>query len=155
MGRNIVNQKVITEIPEVELPGPPGKSTAAETPDNYTAQIVKLIPTEIVGVYLGIQNILSGLTQPVQAIVQGIVFLAILAIAPVYLRRVGGVTDSGQRTISLISYLIWGISLGGPFEYVLNYLKSPVTAQLIGGILVMFYTLIVPLLYTKPQTSNQ
>lgn len=139
MGRNIVNQSVtITEE---------GAETTKETPDNYVTQIVKLIPAEIVGVYLGIQNLLFKLDDPSKSYIQIVIFILILAIIPKYLERVGGITDPNQRMISLISYIIWAISLGGPFAYFLDRIESTIPAQTIGGILIMLYTIIVPMLY--------
>lgn len=145
MSRNIVlpHGGLARELPE---------NSAAPSPDNYVSQIVKLIPVEIVGVYLGLQNLFSVLAVPARAFTQLTIFFIILAIAPFYLKFVGGITDSKQRLIAIVSYCIWGISLGGPFEYLLNNIQSPVSAQMIGGALIMIYTLIVPILYKIPST---
>lgn len=144
MSRNIVRASASgnAELNE-ELPNRP----VANNNDNYASQIIKLIPAEIVGVYLGLQNLFSTLPDPTKAIVQLILFLIILGIAPFYLKIVADITDSRQRMVAIISYCIWGISLGGPFDYGLQQLHSPVTAQMIGGALIMIYTLVVPLLY--------
>lgn len=143
MGRNIVTQSS-SESKGFET------ATTAE-PDNYAAQIVKLIPAEIVGVYLGLQNIFAPLADPTKAIVQIVLFLIILGIAPFYLKIVGGITDSRQRMVAVISYCIWSISLGGPFAYFLMTAGSPISAEMIGGALIMLYTLVVPMLY-RPKT---
>lgn len=147
MGRNILIQ---SDIINRELP----ENASPATPDNYATQIVKLIPAEIVGVYLGLQNLFSSLADPIKAYVQIILFLIILFITPFYLKIVGGITDSKQRVVVIISYCIWGISLGGPFAYGLDKIHSPVSAQMIGGALIMIYTLIVPLLYKANNPST-
>ncbi len=121
-----------------------------EAQDNYAAQIVKLIPVEIVGVYLGLHNLVSSLVEPTRFVTQFIFFIIILAITPLYLKTVGGITDKGQRMIAVVSYCIWSISLGGPFAYLLTKIDSPISAQIIGGALIMIYTLVVPILYKKP-----
>jgi hypothetical protein len=145
MGRNI-NTALPTSKTALE-----GKESAqGEAPDNYAAQIVKLIPAEIVGVYLGLQNLVDSLTEPTRYITQLIFFMIILGIAPLYLKRVGGITDKRQRMIAIISYCIWSISLGGPFAFLLAKYNSPISAQIIGGALIMIYTLVVPILYKKP-----
>ncbi|MEO5563049.1 MAG: hypothetical protein ABIR18_06425 [Chitinophagaceae bacterium] len=145
MGRNI-NTASSTSKAALE-----GKETAQpETQDNYAAQIVKLIPAEIVGVYLGLQNLVSSLVEPTRYVTQFIFFIIILAITPFYLKTVGGITDKRQRMIAIISYCIWSISLGGPFAYILTKYNSPISAQIIGGALIMIYTLVVPILYKKP-----
>ncbi len=128
-----------------------GKEIAQpEAQDNYAAQIVKLIPVEIVGVYLGLQNLVSSLVEPTRFVTQFIFFIIILAITPFYLKTVGGITDKRQRMIAVVSYCIWSISLGGPFAYLLTEIDSPISAQIIGGALIMIYTLVVPILYKKP-----
>lgn len=78
--------------------------TQPESPDNYAAQIVKLIPTEIVGVYLGLQNLVSSLAEPTLYVTQLVFFVIILAITPFYLKTVGGITDKRQRMIAITSY---------------------------------------------------
>lgn len=59
MARNIVSQQKSIEQESV--------GATNETPDNYVDQLVKLIPVEIVGVYLAIQNLLSTLEGTVKA----------------------------------------------------------------------------------------
>lgn len=124
-----------------------------EAADNYAAQIVKLIPTEIVGVYLALQNLINPVPEPTRFITQLVFFFIILAIAPLYLKTVGGITDKRQRAIAIVSYCIWSISLGGPFEFLLTKYNSPLSAQTIGGALIMIYTLIVPILYKRTTSS--
>ena len=144
MGRNIITsprQKSVLEGKEV---------AESNAQDNYTAQIVKLIPAEIVGVYLGLQNLVDSLEEPSRYLTQLIFFIILLGIAPLYLKRVAGITDNRQRMIAIISYCIWCISLGGPFAYLLTKYNSPISAQIIGGALIMIYTLLVPMLYKKP-----
>jgi len=142
MGRNIIIAQP-SSLREIS------HAPTAQEPDNYASQIVKLIPADIVGVYLGIQNLFSGVSENTKFILQSAIFLIILAISPAYLKRVAGMTDSRQRMVAIISYCIWGISLVGPFEHLLNMAHAEITSQLIGGALIMLYTLIVPLLY-KP-----
>jgi hypothetical protein len=148
MGRNIVTSARIDT--ELELAAPSGSQRApSPAADNYTSQIVKLIPAEIVGVYLGLQNQFFSIAEPARSITQAIIFITILILSPFYLKIAGGITDPKQRTVAIISYTIWGISLGGPFAYLLDLVHSPVTAQQIGGGLIMLYTLVVPLIYKK------
>ena len=128
-------------------------SEPAPTPDNYAAKIIKLIPADIVAVYLGVSSLFSSLSVTTRFYAQSIVFLIILFITPLYLKKAGGVTDVAQRRVAMLSFVVWGISLGGPFEYLLNGYE--ITAQLLGGALIMLYTLVVPMLYRpKSPTSG-
>jgi hypothetical protein len=143
MGRNIIIPKRRDSIPEVQGP------VEVAAGDNYATQILKLIPAEIIGVYLGLQNLFSPLDASARFIAQVVIFIIILFLAPLYLRNTGGITDGRQRMVAIISFCIWSISLGGPFQYLLASVGSPVSAEIIGGALMMIYTLIVPMLYRK------
>lgn len=140
MGRTIVKAR-FADVQSDDASG--------QAPDNYASQIVKLIPIEIVGVYLGISNLIAG-----QYLVQWIIFFAILVITPFYLRRVANISDKAQIIIAAISYIIWALSLGGPFEYLLKDKLPPgFTVQALGGVLIMLYTLIVPIFYRPAKTT--
>ena len=145
MGRNIVTSQSIATATAGGNPPPTQK------PDNYASQIVKLIPVEIVGVYLGISNIIAGqkdLSDHNSIIIQLSVFFIILIITPFYLLRVAGITDTTHVVIATVSFVIWSISLGGPFELLLKgYLPAGISVKFIGGIVIMIYTLIVPMFF--------
>ena len=152
MGRTIINEKPVSPHAQgLNLPQQSGEA------DSYATKIVKLIPADIVAVYLGLQSLFSGITaEGTRFGFQLGVFLIILVLAPFFLRRVAAVTDNRQVVVIVISYFIWGISLGGPFQYLLGKVTEDVTAQQIGGGLVMLYTLIVPMVYGgKPANPVQ
>jgi hypothetical protein len=148
MGRNIITRNMITALTAAGSPVPP------QQPDNYAAQIVKLIPVEVVGVYLGISNLIDvqKISDPYLTSIQTIVFLLLLIITPFYLIRAAGVTDKTQIVVSTVSFFVWAISLGGPFQALLLKLHVPaeIPVKFLGGILIMIYTLIVPMFY-RPQ----
>lgn len=145
MSRNII---MPSKIPVSQKEG---VTPSAATPDNYASQIVKLIPVEIVGVYLGISNLIDGqkITDP--STIQWIVFFTILIITPFYLKNVAGVFDKRQIIIATFSFIIWALSLGGPFEsFFKDRLSEGLTVKFLGGIILMIYTLIVPIFYKSP-----
>lgn len=145
MGRNIITAQNIAAITAA------GNNVPPQQADNYASQIVKLIPVEIVGVYLGISNLIDGqkLSDPYLTPIQTAVFILLLIITPFYLLRVAGVTDKTQVIVATISFLVWAISLGGPFQALLLnlHLPSEIPVKFLGGILIMIYTLIVPMFY--------
>ncbi len=144
MARNIVTEQKI-ELLKIADNNPTPK------PDNYSAQIIKLIPADVVGVYLGISALIStqgSISDHVSMILQMVTFVLILIITPFYLWKAAGITDKIQITIATMSFIIWAISLGGPFELLLkDHLPSGLTVKFLGGILIMIYTLIVPMFY--------
>jgi len=146
MGRNIVTtrQPVSLNVQSDQ------QAAAPQTPDNYATQIVKLIPVEIVGVYLGVNNLIAG-----QELIQWIIFVVILTITPFYLVRVAKVSDRTQVIVSTVSFIIWAISLGGPFKpWLSKLLPEGFSSETLGGILIMLYTLVVPMFYTPPQNQT-
>lgn len=163
MSRNIIVRRQGQNLKEDEA--------AISQPDNYTSQIVKLIPVEVVGIYLGISNLIDGFTKPISnaannaasaastvnsidkssiAPVQWIIFILITVITPFYLSKAAGVTDKRQIIIATFSFVVWAISLGGPFSaYFDPKLQGGLTVKILGGILIMIYSLIVPIFYKK------
>ena len=131
---------------------------AAGTPtppvDDFSNQILKLIPTDVVGVYLGITSLiaLSKINTPhVIEYIQLGVFILLLFLTPLYLSRALRVKDTKQVIIATLSFLIWALSLGSPFSELFKYWfdLDPDITKLTGGILIMIYTLIVPIIYQK------
>ncbi len=148
MGRNILLRRSTT------LAQREGDTAPTEQPDNYAAQIVKLIPVEVVGVYLGISNLIEGqqiTDAATNQTVQWIVFFTILLITPFYLHRAAGVTDKAQLWISTLSFIVWALSLGGPFALFFDdKLAGGLTIKFLGAILIMVYSLVVPIFYKLP-----
>ncbi len=138
-----------TIIPKTRLTGNLSDDVQGQAPDNYASQIVKLIPIEIVGVYLGISNLIADVQ-----VVQWICFFVVLLITPFYLKKVAGITDRAQIIVATISFIIWAFSLGGPFKAWLDG-KLPIgfTVEELGGVLIMLYTLVVPIFYRAPKPA--
>ncbi len=115
--------------------------------DPYTSKIIKLIPADIIGVYLGVFNIIksSSENQGNNRTLQWIVFGLILLITPFYLKKVAGVISTRQIVFSTISFVVWAFSLGGPLdgEDIGGY-----TIQFLGALFLPIYTLVIPLFYT-------
>jgi hypothetical protein len=125
MSRNIILSQNLASQRETESSG--------ATPDNYASQIVKLIPVDIVGVYLGISNLIDGQKITSPSTIQWIVFFTILVITPFYLYRAAGVTDKRQIIIACFSFIIWSLSLGGPFaSYFDHRLTEGLTIKFLG-----------------------
>lgn len=116
--------------------------------DSYVNQIIKLIPVDIVGVYLGITKLLSTWEES-YPIIQTSIFLIILIITPFYLKRADSQIDIRHIVVSTISFAVWAFSLGDPFEKFLKLGHDKF--QIMSSVVIMIYTLIVPLLYKKPE----
>ncbi len=122
--------------PMSDMGGAPGAPPIASvTPDDYTARLVKYVPSEVIAVYLTIGGILAsrGLTWHWPAAVFGL----LLVLTPVYLYRVEGVERRKQLFLSTACFLVWAVSLG----------RAPFAAldPLVGAILLPLFTFTLPM----------
>jgi hypothetical protein len=117
----------------------------------FANKLVKLIPTEIVGAYMVLAGILGyayGASPAAQqipdpelkAILIQVVFFALLALTPLYLWRIGRVSNLVQLVVTTISYVIWVYTLGGPF------VVWGIYHSVIGSVVLVLWSVITPLL---------
>lgn len=120
--------------------------------DKYISKIIKLVPAEIISVYLAVFNLIESSTQQPAGSknLQWIVFLLIVAITPFYLKKVAKITSTRQILFCTFSFVVWVLSMGGPLK---DELIGGYTMQFLGAIFLPIYTLIIPLVYdqTQPQ----
>ena len=109
------------------------------TSDSYLELVSKLIPGEIVAVYLAVQSLLVGLDQRVIWAV--IAFLFVLT--PVYLLRLGGVTRIAQAIFSGLSFLVWVYAVAPAT------ILGPIYNPQIASIVLILWTLLIPLVVPK------
>lgn len=112
--------------------------------NHYKDRLLKLIPTEIVAAYLVIEGIIPP-GEPHAPLVSLIAALVLLILIPFYLRKTMAVKRAGQILLTMISFVIWIYSLGGPFAL------YGVHIGYVGSVLLVLWTLVVPLFY-KPAT---
>ena len=112
----------------------------------YLDRLLKMIPAEVVGLYL----VGNGFIPKDQPIVQ--VVWAVVCLVGVILLRAYGTTDPDNNkppdwthvAISSIAFVIWVYTLGGPFVAIGWYIPY------IGSLLVLAWTFFVPILYKGP-----
>lgn len=115
-------------------------------PDPYQDRLLKLIPAEVVSVYLAVSVLLPGPTTSMQDDAHAglrIGAFVILLVANFFIKRKGGVTDSTQLIITSLAFIIWVISLGGPVKFHIGTEES----TLVGAVLTPLFTLLAPVLY--------
>jgi len=80
---------------------------------SFLTALLKLIPSEVVAVYLFVLGVLPD--QPVpHAVVAGV----LVVLTPLYLRFAMGVRAAGQLAVSTVSMLIWVFALRqGPVQF--------------------------------------
>lgn len=115
----------------------------------YLERLLKMIPGEVIGLYL----IGQGLIPAGQAVVMAV--WAAVCLAGVVAVRAYGTADPEQDAspdwthvaISCVAFLIWVYTLGGPFEV------WGVSVPYIGSLLVLAWTFFVPIFYKGPRPS--
>jgi hypothetical protein len=117
-------------------------------PDGYTATLIKLIPSEVVAIFVTLDSIIrsNGKLAP---LVYWIIFLILMIATYFYMRRitqVGGLQPRrSQAVIASISFLVWVFAIGGPFTYAKLDWYDPVY----GAIGLPLYTFLMPLFFPK------
>lgn len=146
MARTIVTSKEIAAragagaVRDLAPGGTPGGAAGGTQPDRYQDRLIKYIPADVIAVYLAIAGILKTANGhvPLQTI-QWVVFLILVPGTWLYLWRVAQVTKWQQIAISVVAFVVWVFSLGGPFAQFAWY--DPVY----GAVLLPLYTFLVPI----------
>jgi len=138
MPRQIVTKKRLRQI---------GVAAAPEE-DKYTSKIIKLIPADIISVYLAVFSLIKSQGQNSKGnhTLQWIVFVIIAIITPFYLKSVAKIESAKQIVLCFISFCIWVFTLGGPFD---GQMIGGFSPQFLGAIILPIFTLIIPLLYKE------
>lgn len=117
--------------------------------DEYISKIIKLVPAEIISVYLAVFNLIESTgNEAGNRNLQWIVFLLIAAITPFYLKKIGRITGTWQILFCTFSFMVWVLSMGGPLK---DVLIGGYTIQFLGAVFLPIYTLIIPIVYDQTQ----
>jgi len=104
----------------------------------YLQKLVKLIPAEIIALYLTI-----GAFLPKEPIAQFIVAGLCFVLTPLYLSQVVKVKNVLQVVLSTLAYAVWVFATGGPFTTMSWY------QSWMPGSLLAVFTLVVPMFFSK------
>ncbi len=120
--------------------------------DTYKDILLKLIPAEIVGAYIGIIGFLAKPDGKYDWMIIATCIL-LFVLTPFYLNRIYEIKKISQLVISAISFLIWTFSLNGGI-LITYYKLHTETFSMICSVIIILWTLIVPIFSKeKPQVS--
>lgn len=143
MQREVLTKRDIQKIQKNAEPyGGPVDNTSIPNQDDYQSRLLKYIPTEVVALYLTLDNILKSAAvnqQPDQTLLW-IIFLLLVIFTPIYLWRVTKVRKTVQLIISTVAFVIWVFALGGVFE------NLPWYQHYYGALLLPTFTFLVPII---------
>lgn len=110
--------------------------------NSFLKALLKLMPSEIVAVYLFLQGVLPDRLVP-----HLVVSAVLVALTPLYLRFAMGVRSRVQLLVSTLSMVVWIYALGqGP----VRFLSAPLYEPWYGSAALAIWTLVPPmLLYQK------
>jgi hypothetical protein len=143
MPRQIITRKAAISV-----------QAASSQEDPYVNKLLKLIPADIIAVYLTVFNLIQAYQRSdggSNDTFQWIVFGIILVITPFYLRLIAKVESMLQIVFCVISFCIWVFSIGGPAT---GKELGGYSIQFIASIILPIYTLFIPFVYEKATNNN-
>jgi hypothetical protein len=142
MGRSIVTVQPVSTRTTVRS-GPEGDARSTPAADSYSEALLKLIPAEVIGVYLAMQAILSN-AQEISRYTPLVVFLFGVFATWFYLRQTLKVSNRRQLLLSVGAFCVWAYSLSSP-EQLAWYNGT------YAGLLLIAYTFIAPKIPLRSQ----
>lgn len=126
------------------------KPGAGEDFKQYLDRLLKMIPAEVVGLYI----VGNGFIPPDKAI--GSVVWFVICLILVIIVRIYGTADGPGKPpqpfpvlISAGAFVIWVYSLGGPFA------KYNLHIPYIGSLAVLVWSFVIPVFYQGPAPSDE
>ena len=116
------------------------ESADGSNADSYSEALAKLIPSEVLSVYITVIGIIeSSRDRSLNAM--WVMFVFSMLVTPIVLRYSMKVRDGIQLSISTVAFVLWAWAFGGPFESLSypSYLPSS---------LVVIFTFTMPLIST-------
>lgn len=112
-------------------------SRAIDADNSFIQVLLKLIPSEVIAVFVFVQGVLPRHLAP-----HLVVALLLVAITPLYLSRAMGVRSRAQLVVSTISLVVWIYAMGaGP----LRFLRAPYYEPWHGAVALAVWTLVPPM----------
>lgn len=123
--------------------------SASQSLDDFLEAIAKLVPVEIVAVYMLVKG-LSPSGDGLPLAFEIVIYAALVGLTVAYLNRFGGTVPNkhAQVIIGTISFVVWSYAIGGTFFWAA--LEHLVNAKLeypsVGGIVALLWSLVTGLL---------
>ena len=112
-----------------------------EEQNTFLQVLLKLIPSEVIAVFIFIQGVMPHSLAP-----HLVIALLLVCMTPVYLYWAGGVRSRPQLVISTLSLVVWVYAMGvGPFRFV----RPPWYEPWHGSVALALWTLIPPMFLSR------
>ena len=121
-------------------------SRSIEQENSFLQVLLKLIPSEVIAVFVFIQGVMPRVLLP-----HLVVALLLVGITPVYLRWAGGVRSRAQLVVSTLSLVVWIYAIGaGPFRFI----RAPYYEPWHGAVALAVWTLVPPIFLAQRAEEN-
>jgi len=122
-------------------------SRTIEHENSFLQVLLKLIPSEVIAVFIFIQGVMPKSLLP-----HLVMAVLLVAITPVYLNRASGVTSRPQLVISTLSLIVWIYAIGtGPMRFV----RPPYYEPWHGAVALAIWTLVPPIFLTPREEAKR
>jgi hypothetical protein len=122
-------------------------SRAIEQENSFLQVLLKLIPSEVIAVFIFIQGVMPPALLP-----HLVMAIFLVAITPVYLKRASGVSSAAQLVVSTLSLVVWIYAIGtGPLRFV----HPPYYEPWHGAVALAVWTLVPPIFLTQRETPKR
>lgn len=148
MGRRVVTR-------ESQMTG------AGETVDSFAARVVKYIPADVVAAWITVSSLMKPAATSAAAAepdytFQWVIFVVFIVLTALWTWRTTKVPNlpvaKTQILLSTVSFIVWVLGLGGPWEYFAAVRERP----FLGGVVLIIWTLVAGLLVpTKAEEQVQ
>lgn len=150
MGRQIVTATATAnQVGTRAGPDQDVKAAPAAGGDNYSDKLLKLIPGEVIGVYLSMVTILKHSKDEVAPFVPWLVFVFGIAATWFYLRVTLKVEHTRQLMLSVLSFCVWAFTIGVPFD------QQPWYNGTYAGLMLVAFTFIAPKIPLEASASRR
>lgn len=130
------------------------QATAAPAPDDYLARLLKLIPAEVVTVFVTVDGVIRSGGSQVSVYAYWGIFALLTVLTYFYILRTTRVESlkgrHSQALISALSFVVWVFAIGGPFTYSHVGWYTPIY----GTIALPIYTFAVPIFFGNSAKSR-
>ena len=114
---------------------------AIEQENSFLQVLLKLIPSEVIAVFIFVQGVMPGKLWP-----HLIMTVVLIGLTPLYLSMAAGVKSRTQLVLSTLSMMVWIYAMGtGPLRFV----RPPYYEPWHGAVLLAVWTLVPPMLLTQ------
>ncbi len=111
-----------------------------EKENSFMQVLLKLIPSELIAVFVFIQDVTPRILWP-----HLVIAVVLVALTPLYLSRAAGVRSRPQLVVTTLSLVLWIYAMGtGPFRFV----HAPFYEPWHGAVVLAVWTLVPPMFLT-------